>query len=104
MAQLSGMAPSEALFDARVFILLTLTRQTLDAEECELFPVLRSGRMQQTPQDVADAIVRRRAELDTADQLLDGLNDLDMTSTGRAGKRGSGARRPWLLRMMAGGI
>jgi hypothetical protein len=109
MAQLTGMAPSEALFDARVFILMTLTRQALDAEECELFPVLRSARLQQTPREVADGIVQRRAELDTAHQLLDGLSDLDMVGTSqageaRSGKRGSGSRRPWLLRMMAGGI
>ncbi|RZI80039.1 MAG: hemerythrin domain-containing protein, partial [Rubrivivax sp.] len=84
MAQLSGMSPSEALFDARVFILMSLTRQALDAEECELFPVLRSARLRQTPQEVADGIVRRRAELDTAHQLLDGLTDLDASAAAQA--------------------
>lgn len=108
MTQLSGMAPNETLFDARVFILMTLTRQTLDAQERELFPVLRSARLRQPPEEVADGIVRRRAELNTAHQLLGGLSDLaaplaEPAAACGPGPRARGSRRPWLLRMMAGG-
>ncbi len=109
---LGDMDARAALFDARVFILMTLTRQTLEAEECVLFPVLRSGRLRRPLAELADSIAQRRAELMTAHQLLMGLHELDTPTGSHKGDRHPQseastapppARRPWLLRMMAGG-
>lgn len=104
---LSTAQAQSRLFDARAFILMTLTRQALDAEECELFPALRSVLLRRRPADLADSIVRRRHELTTAHELLMGLHELTDVPAGRPERSGGdptphASRRPWLLRMMSG--
>lgn len=78
--QLAAMTPDDDLFEARAFILMTLTRQAFEAEECELFPALRSARLQGRRQHLAESIQRQRAGAAAA----------------------AAPRRAWPLRMMSG--